>query len=142
MIKPWDYQRELLGRLWDALADPAARIMMQLPTSGGKTHVAGELLSSWLKNGRTAIWLTHRRELAAQTERMLREAEAPATANSQWAPGARVCLHSGIAFAVVTQRGRMSSRLSTASLTAWNLGSYRGIGLHIHLDHQYGAMRW
>ena len=67
-------------------ATPAARIMLQLPTGSGKTRIAGELLSGWLKGGRKAVWLTHRKELAAQTEGMLREAGVTTTANMQWAP--------------------------------------------------------
>ena len=67
-------------------ATPAARIMLQLPTGSGKTRIAGELLSGWLKGGRKAVWLTHRKELAAQTEGMLREAGVTATANMQWTP--------------------------------------------------------
>ena len=63
-----------------------ARIMLQLPTGSGKTRIAGELLSGWLKDGRKAVWLTHRKELATQTEGMLREAGVTATANMQWTP--------------------------------------------------------
>ena len=59
---------------------------MQLPTGGGKTRIAGELLSSWLEDGRKGVWLTHRRELAAQTEGMLQEAGVSATANMHWTP--------------------------------------------------------
>ena len=86
MIELRDYQRDLLERVEDALADPTARIMMQLPTGGGKTCIAGELLSGWLVDGRKAVWLTHRRELASQTESMLREAGVTATANMLWMP--------------------------------------------------------
>ena len=38
--------------------------MMQLPTGGGKTVIAGELLKKRLTGGRKAVWLTHRKELA------------------------------------------------------------------------------
>ena len=81
-----DYQLDLLERVGDVLADAGVRIMMQLPTGGGKTHIAGELLSRWLEDGRKAVWLTHRKELATQTEGMLREAGVPATANIRWTP--------------------------------------------------------
>ena len=86
MIELRDYQLDLLERVGDVLADAGVRIMMQLPTGGGKTHIAGELLSRRLKDGRKAVWLTHRKELAAQTEGMLREAGVPATANIRWTP--------------------------------------------------------
>ena len=88
MIELRDYQQDLLAQTQRALAgSPAARIMLQLPTGGGKTCIAAELLADWLKGGlnRKAVWLTHRRELASQTEGMLREAGVPATANIQWA---------------------------------------------------------
>ena len=87
MIDLRDYQGDLLERVRGALADPSARIMLQLPTGGGKTRIAGKLLSDWLRGGRKAVWLTHRRELASQTQRMLREADVPATADIQWTPG-------------------------------------------------------
>ena len=49
-----------------------ARVMMQLPTGGGKTVIAGALLKAWLAGGRrNAVWLTHRRELVEQTRKML-----------------------------------------------------------------------
>ena len=68
-----DYQQDLLERVHRLLDAPDARVMLQLPTGGGKTRIAGELLSRWLKDGRKAVWLTHRKELAAQTEGMLQE---------------------------------------------------------------------
>ena len=70
MIELRDYQQDLLVQMHRALAGtPAARIMLQLPTGSGKTRIAGELLSGWLKGGRKALWLTHRKELAAQNGR-------------------------------------------------------------------------
>ena len=86
MIELRDYQQDLLAVVLSTLADPASRIMMQLPTGGGKTRIAGELLAGWLKDGRKAVWLTHRRELASQTEGMLREAGVSASSNIQWTP--------------------------------------------------------
>ena len=58
---------------------------MQLPTAGGKTRIAGALLSKWLTDGRKAVWLTHRKELATQTGGMLHQAGVPATPNPLWA---------------------------------------------------------
>ena len=87
LIELRDYQQDLLVQMHRALASTrVARIMLQLPTGSGKTRIAGELLSGWLKDGRKAVWLTHRKELAAQTEGMLREAGVTATANMQWMP--------------------------------------------------------
>ena len=65
MIELRPYQRNLLQQVQTALAaDTKARVMMQLPTGGGKTIIAGALLADWLTGGRKAVWLTHRRELA------------------------------------------------------------------------------
>ena len=87
MIELRDYQQDLLVQMHRALASTrVGRIMLQLPTGSGKTRIAGELLSGWLKDGRKAVWLTHRKELATQTEGMLREAGVTATANMQWTP--------------------------------------------------------
>ncbi len=46
------YQRDLLQQVQTALAaDTKARVMMQLPTGGGKTIIAGALLTDWLTAG-------------------------------------------------------------------------------------------
>ncbi len=75
-----DYQEDLLQQVESALdADRKARVMMQLPTGGGKTVIAGELLRRRLTNGRKAVWLTHRKELGDQTRAMLTEHGVSAT---------------------------------------------------------------
>ena len=74
MIELRDYQQDLLERVQEALAPRGARVMMQLPTGGGKTIVAAHLLADYLLGGRKAVWLTHRTELARQTREMLKEA--------------------------------------------------------------------
>ncbi|MDE3267329.1 MAG: DEAD/DEAH box helicase family protein [Chloroflexota bacterium] len=76
--------QRVLGKLSDT---PGARVMLQLPTGGGKTRIAGQLLSQFLSGGRKAVWLTHRRELAAQTEGMLKEDHVTATKDMNWTPG-------------------------------------------------------
>ncbi len=82
------YQQSLLRDVQDALAaEPKGRVMLQLPTGGGKTVIAGKLLADWLQNGRKAVWLTHRKELAEQTRRMLTNAGVSAISNVNWRPG-------------------------------------------------------
>ena len=82
------YQQSLLRDVQDALAaDPKGQVMLQLPTGGGKTVIAGKLLADWLQNGRKAVWLTHRKELAEQTRRMLTNAGVSAISNVNWRPG-------------------------------------------------------
>ena len=81
------YQQELLKQAQNALTEnPNLRLMVQLPTGGGKTIIAGALLTQWLQQGRKAAWLTHRNELAEQTCRML-AAGVPAITNINWTPG-------------------------------------------------------
>ena len=43
MIQLRDYQEDLLYSVQVALAEEKARVMMQLPTGGGKTVIAGTL---------------------------------------------------------------------------------------------------
>ncbi len=64
---PRDYQQTLLEKAETVLQTPGARVMLQLPTGGGKTHIAGASLRRWLRNGSKARWLTHRTEPADQT---------------------------------------------------------------------------
>ncbi len=88
MLKLRDYQDELLDQVQKKLRPNGARVMMQLPTGGGKTVIAGFLLADWLRNGRKAAWITHRKELVDQTRKMLNEdANIPAMPNPQWHPG-------------------------------------------------------
>ncbi|MDE2787283.1 MAG: DEAD/DEAH box helicase family protein [Chloroflexota bacterium] len=71
MIALRPYQQDLLERSQEALALDGARVMTQLPTGGGKTEIAGAFLKEFLVGGRKAVWLTHREELANQTEERL-----------------------------------------------------------------------
>ena len=83
------YQQELLGNVRATLQYINEPIMMQLPTGGGKTVIAAHLLRDYLTGRRKAVWLTHRKELASQTERMLTEAGILATTDARWVPGER-----------------------------------------------------
>ena len=55
MVELRPYQRDLLSQTEEALMSSKPRVMMQLPTGGGKTRIAGELLAGWLKDGRKAV---------------------------------------------------------------------------------------
>ena len=88
MIELRDYQRDLLERVQLCLESDKARVMMQLPTGGGKTVVAAHMLSNWLSGGRKAVWLTHRNELAHQTGQVMTNTTGiPALTDSKWAVG-------------------------------------------------------
>lgn len=113
MIHLRDYQRDLLGRVNDALRRPGAKIMLQLPTGGGKTHIASELLSSWLPGGYKAVWLTHRRELVTQTAHMLEEAGVPVRANTLWnTNGAAPSMANGAVILMAQTVSRRNSRMN------------------------------
>ena len=116
MIKLRPYQRDLLQQVQTALAtDTKTRVMMQLPTGGGKTMIAGALLADWLKDGRKAVWLTHREELAEQTCRMLTDAHISAMTDVKWTPGTDAPAMSGGAVILMAQTvGRR-----TASMEVW-----------------------
>ena len=111
------YQQTLLRRTQDALAgDSEARVMLQLPTGGGKTVIAGALLADWLAGRRKAVWLTHRKELAEQTRGMLASAGVPAITNVNWTPGEDAPAMAGGAVILMAQT--VSRR--TARREVWN----------------------
>lgn len=87
MIQLRDYQKNLVDGVQAALYSEKARVMMQLPTGGGKTVIAGALLTAWLKGGRKAVWLTHRKELVTQTRELLANAKVATSVDARWKPG-------------------------------------------------------
>ena len=106
------YQENLLRQVQHGLAtEPRARLMLQLPTGGGKTVIAGALLGDWLQGGRKAVWLTHRKELAEQTWRMLTDAGVSAITNVNWTPGEDAPAMAGGAVILMAQTvGRRNAR--------------------------------
>ena len=111
------YQEKLLRKVEAHLdANDKARVMMQLPTGGGKTVIAGHLLQRRLGNGRKAVWLTHRRELAEQTRGMLTDAGVAAMTDVCWDPGTDAPVKVGGAVILMAQT--VSRR--TAKMRVWN----------------------
>ena len=118
-----DYQQELLDQAADRLAPDNARVMLQLPTGGGKTHIAGALLRRRLHSGRKAAWLTHRTELADQTCRMLTDSGVSAISLKTWQPGNDApSIPNGVVILMAQTVGRR-----TNSMEIW--GSYRSADL-------------
>ena len=117
MVKLRSYQQDLLRQVQNALdANAKARVMMQLPTGGGKTIIAGALLSDWLTGGRKAVWLTHRKELADQTCGMLTDAHISAVTNVNWTPGTDApAMSQGVVILMAQTVGRR-----TAKREVWN----------------------
>ena len=115
MVELRSYQQDLLRQVQDAL-DAKTRVMMQLPTGGGKTIIAGALLSDWLTGGRKAVWLTHRKELAEQTCKMLADAHIPAMTDVNWTPGTDApAMSHGVVILMAQTVGRR-----TANRQIWN----------------------
>ena len=112
-----NYQEDLLCKVEAHLdANDKARVMMQLPTGGGKTVIAGHLLQRRLGNGRKAVWLTHRRELAEQTCGMLTDAGVDAMTDVRWDPGTDA--PSKCDGAVILMAQTVSRR--TSKMPVWN----------------------
>ena len=106
------YQQQLLEQAEAGLIPGKARVMLQLPTGGGKTHIAGELLRRWLHNGRKAVWLTHRTELADQTCGMLADAGVSAISLKTWESGNDApSVPNGVVILMAQTVGRRTSRM-------------------------------
>ena len=112
MIELRPYQQTLLRQTQDALDESTGvRLMLQLPTGGGKTVIAGALLAEWLQDGRKAVWLTHRKELADQTCRMLTDAGVSAITNVNWTPGEDApAMAGGVVILMAQTVGRRNAR--------------------------------
>ena len=132
------YQQELLQQVREALAsNPEVRLMMQLPTGGGKTIIAGALLTDWLAGGRKAVWLTHRKELTKQTQKMLTEAGVSAKADVNWTPGDGAPAMTGGVVILMAQK----VSLQIARQEVWN--RYRSTDLMIVDEaHHAAAKGW
>ena len=105
------YQQKLYERTVSCMAPTKARVMLQLPTGGGKTHIAGALLRRWLHNGHKAVWLTHRVELAEQTRQMLTEAGISAI-NPTWPLGEDApFISNGVLILMAQTVGRRTNRM-------------------------------
>ena len=107
-----DYQQQLLEQAESALQPRDARVMLQLPTGGGKTHIAGALLRHWLHSGRKAVWLTHREQLADQTCGMLADAGVSAISLKTWQSGDDApSIPSGVVILMAQTVGRRTNRM-------------------------------
>lgn len=61
------FQTALLDRARGAIRDGARRILLQLPTGGGKTFIAGLIMQGMVARRRLPWFLVHRLELLEQT---------------------------------------------------------------------------
>ena len=95
------------------------RVMTQLPTGGGKTEIAGALLKDFLVDGRKAAWLTHREELANQTEDRLSSnwSVSAMSGTDSWGPRRPA---PRIVNGVVILKAQTVSRRNKDSAIVWN----------------------
>ena len=114
MIELRDYQKDLLTRVQSELQPDRARVMMQLPTGGGKTVIVAHLLKNWLTHGRKAVWLTHRKELVNQTRKMLSDAGIAVYPGDGWATGTPAPMINGGVIILMAQT--VSRRIARAGV--------------------------
>lgn len=62
-----DYQRELINECLNALRQGYKKPLLVLPTGGGKTACASELVSRSYAKGKSSIFICHREEILRQT---------------------------------------------------------------------------
>lgn len=60
------HQQDGTRRIFQAWADGAQRVVYQLPTGGGKTHIKSAVAQTWLARGKRVMAIAHRRELVRQ----------------------------------------------------------------------------
>lgn len=65
------YQVDAIQKCRAAFRDGGKRVVLLLPTGGGKTCVATEVVRGALEKGSPVVWLAHRRELVDQACRTL-----------------------------------------------------------------------
>lgn len=62
-----DYQQEMIDKVIESLKEGYRKIMIVLPTGGGKTAIASELVRRSYEKGKSSIFMCHRQELLDQT---------------------------------------------------------------------------
>lgn len=72
-IQPREYQTQLVDAARERIRRGKKRILLQLPTGGGKTVVAALIIQGALAKGKRILFLAHRRELIEQPSRKLDE---------------------------------------------------------------------
>lgn len=81
-----DYQADILWRVSLAMQLGYRRILIVLPTGGGKTKMAAAMIQSAVAQALSAQFLVHRKELIRQTARSFREEHiVPGFIASGWA---------------------------------------------------------
>lgn len=73
-VEPYPDQRQTLRTMWLELFQKGhRRVLLQLPTGGGKTVIAALFASACADRDMNTLFLVHRRELITQLEKKLKE---------------------------------------------------------------------
>ena len=65
------YQIEAIAKVRAAMADGARRVVLVVPTGGGKTRIASDVVRAGVAKGKRWVWLAHRTELVGQAAEAL-----------------------------------------------------------------------
>lgn len=68
-LRPYQVRTEVAARL--ALASGKKRVVLYLPTGGGKTLTATSIITKAIAKGRKVVFLANRKQLVAQTSAVL-----------------------------------------------------------------------
>ena len=90
------------------------------------------MLADWLTDGRKAVWLTHRAELAEQTRQMLTDAHISAMTDVKWTPGTDAPAMSGGAVILMAQTvgRRTAKRLADLRESSEGYGQFDRSGFY------------
>jgi DNA repair protein RadD len=61
-----DYQHEAITRIQSSILNGQHRILLVVPTGGGKTVIAAELILAYVQDGKSILIIVHREELLGQ----------------------------------------------------------------------------
>lgn len=67
------YQEKAIVELRDHIKYGLTKIIMALPTGGGKSIIFGQIIKNALEKDKTVLWLVHRRNLVYQMRDVLKE---------------------------------------------------------------------
>jgi superfamily II DNA or RNA helicase len=67
------YQTEAMELVRASMLRGHRRVVLVIPTGGGKTRIAAEIVRLTVGNGKRVVWLAHRTELVGQAARTLTE---------------------------------------------------------------------
>lgn len=96
MFKLRGYQEQLIADVRSAMMAGSRRVLAQLPTGGGKTAIASEMIRTAIERGHVCYFICNRQELVDQTARALYKVNVPfsyiaAGYNTDWKKSVFVC---------------------------------------------------